>query len=84
MKIFGFEIRRSKRNSTPSQIINTQTTLLSRDKPMLLSTVYRCVDLIGNDVAQLPLKVFKIDSEGVKNPFFQHPAYRASSVQSFY
>ena len=76
MKIFGFEIRRSKRNSTPSQIINTQTTLLSRDKPMLLSTVYRCVDLIGNDVAQLPLKVFKIDSEGFKNPFFQHPAYR--------
>ena len=77
MKIFGYEIRRAKeKRSTPMPTFNTQTTLLSKDQPMLLSTVYRCVDLIGNDVAQLPLRVFRIDKEGYKTPFVNHPSYR--------
>jgi HK97 family phage portal protein len=42
---------------------------------MLLSTVYRCVDLISDSVAVLPLKTYKLDREGFKAEFKQHPAY---------
>ena len=45
------------------------------DKPMLLSTVYRCVDLISDSVAMLPLETYRIDSEGFKEQFKAHPAY---------
>lgn len=36
--------------------------LASRSKPMLLSTVYRCVDVIGDAVAQLPLDTYLVDA----------------------
>lgn len=42
--------------------------LASRDKPMLLSTVYRCVDLISDSVAVLPLETYRVDKEGFKTP----------------
>lgn len=47
----------------------------SRSKPMLLSTVYRCVDLISDSVAVLPLKTYSIDEQGFKTEFKKHPAY---------
>lgn len=34
----------------------------STDKSMLLSTVYRCVEVISDSVAQLPLEPYRIDS----------------------
>lgn len=40
--------------------------LASRDKPMLLSTVYRCVDLISDSVAVLPLETYRVDKEVLK------------------
>lgn len=49
--------------------------LQSRKYPMLLSTVYRCVDLISDSVAVLPLETFKLDSEGFKTRYTAHPAY---------
>jgi HK97 family phage portal protein len=49
--------------------------LSSRSKPMLLSTVYRCVDLISDSVAVLPLKTYKLDREGFKREHKNHPAY---------
>lgn len=49
--------------------------LASRSKPMLLSTVYRCVDLISDSVAVLPLKTYRLDSEGFKSEAKDHPAY---------
>lgn len=49
--------------------------LESRSKPMLLSTVYRCVDLISDSVAVLPLETFRLDSEGFKEKYTRHPAY---------
>ena len=33
---------------------------------MSLSSVYRCVEVISNSVAQLPLEPFKIDRNGYK------------------
>ena len=45
-------------------------------KAMLLSTVYRCVEVISDSVAQLPLEPYRIDSEGFKIKFTSHPSYR--------
>lgn len=49
--------------------------LNSRRMPMLLSTVYRCVDLISDSVSVLPLKTYKLDKEGFKSEYKEHPAY---------
>ena len=38
----------------------------STNKSMLLSTVYRCVEVISDSVAQLPLEPYKIDADGYK------------------
>ena len=42
--------------------------LESTSMPMLLSTVYRCVDLISDSIAVLPLETYRIDAEGFKSP----------------
>lgn len=34
---------------------------------MSLSTVFQCVNLISNSVAELPLEVFKLDNSGFKH-----------------
>ncbi|MDR1883000.1 MAG: phage portal protein [Prevotella sp.] len=47
----------------------------SRSKPMLLSTVYRCVDLISDSVAVLPMETYELDKDGFKTPYKSHPAY---------
>ncbi|MDO4201002.1 MAG: phage portal protein [Bacteroidales bacterium] len=48
----------------------------STNKAMLLSTVYRCVEVISDSVAQLPLELYRIDSNGYKMKFTKHPTYR--------
>lgn len=55
--------------------------LHSRNKPMLLSTVYRCVDLISDSVAVLPLKTYRIDTDGFKAEYKQHPAYQVLDLE---
>lgn len=45
------------------------------NKAMLLSTVYRCVDVISDAVAQLPLEPYFIDEQGYKEKFVKHPSY---------
>ena len=50
--------------------------LLSRDKPMVLSAVYRCVDILSSNVAQLKMGVMKIDSDGYPSRDMTHPADR--------
>ena len=37
------------------------------NKAMLLSTVYRCVDVISDAVAQLPLEPYYINDSGYSN-----------------
>lgn len=46
------------------------------DKSLLLSAVYRCVEVISDSVAQLPLEPYKIDSKGYKIKFTSHPTYK--------
>ncbi|OAV68676.1 hypothetical protein Barb6XT_00851 [Bacteroidales bacterium Barb6XT] len=40
--------------------------------PMLLSTVYRCIDLISDSVAVLPLETYRFDRDGFKERFSEH------------
>ena len=49
--------------------------LQSRSQPMLLSAVYRCVDLISGSVAVLPLETYRLDADGFKLKCKSHPAY---------
>lgn len=51
-------------------------TNYTTEKSMLLSTVYRCVEVISDSVAQLPLEPYKIDSQGYKIKFTSHPTYK--------
>ena len=47
----------------------------SANKAMLLSCVYRCVDVISDSVAQLPLEPYFIDEKGYKEKYVSHPTY---------
>lgn len=78
MKIFGYEIRKATTEETHrirAWGAGSRNFLESRSTPMLLSTVYRCVDLISDSVAVLPLKTYMIDKEGFKREAKEHPAY---------
>lgn len=78
MKVLGIEIRRASKQETsniPAWSSGGGPFLESRSKPMLLSTVYRCVDLISDSVAVLPLETFKVDQNGFKTRYTTHPAY---------
>lgn len=83
MGFFNFWKNKSKpvteeREYTPyglnSLVYNTNSSYRN-DKAMLLSTVYRCVDVIGDSVAQLPLEPYKIDENGYKRKYMEHPTY---------
>lgn len=53
----------------------------TQDKALLLSTVYRCVNLISDSVAQLPFEPYKIDSKGYKKKFQKHPSYHVLNCE---
>lgn len=53
----------------------------SQDKAMLLSTVYRCVNLIADSVAQLPFEPYKVDSKGYKKKYQKHPSYHVLNCE---
>lgn len=83
MKIFGYELRKASKKDLHSVRAWTagRSILDSRSKPMLLSTVYRCVDLISDSIAVLPLKTYKIDNEGFKEEAKEHPAYYVLDIE---
>lgn len=49
--------------------------LISEHKAMLLSTVYRCVDLISNSVASLPFEPYEVSCDGYRKKLHKHPIY---------
>lgn len=53
----------------------------SQDKAMLLSTVYRCVNLIADSVAQLPFEPYRVDSKGYKKKYQKHPSYHVLNCE---
>lgn len=53
----------------------------STKNALLLSCVYRCVEVISDSVAQLPLEPYKIDGNGFKMKFKSHPTYRLLNAE---
>ena len=76
----NIEIRKASKAETSRltawSYTGSHPLLSCRSNPMLLSTVYRCVDLISDSVAVLPLKTYRLDTEGFKEEFKAHPAYQ--------
>lgn len=76
MNIFGLEIRKSKTVKEPvDSFTNIQRFGAGRKTAMKLAAVYRCVNVISESVAQLPIDVFRVDEEGYKSAYRKHPAY---------
>lgn len=80
---FWSYIRNKLKEPEQEQRSNNFTSLLyngadgySTNKAMLLSTVYRCVDIISDSVAQLPFEPYVIDAQGYKVKLTEHPTYR--------
>ena len=48
----------------------------SASQALQSSAVYRCVEVISDSIAQLPLEPFKVDSRGYKVKFTSHPSYK--------
>lgn len=67
--------KKEERNLSFDSLFYNSSGGYATDKAMLLSTVYRCVDVISDSVAQLPLEPFKIDSQGYKIKLTNHPSY---------
>jgi phage portal protein, HK97 family len=84
MKILGLEIRKASKGEIsmiPAWNSNGIPFLASTRKPMLLSTVYRCVDLITDSIGALPFKVYEIDKDGFKSEAKTHPAYNLLDLE---
>lgn len=76
MKILGIEIRRAKREREPIEsFMALQRLGAGRKSDMNLAAVYRCVNVISDSVAQLPIDVFRVDDEGYKSAYRTHSAY---------
>lgn len=83
MRLFGFEIRKASKREIATAVAwgHNPVRLASRHNAMLLSTVYRCVDLISDSLAVLPCQVFRLDGEGFKTPEGGHAASRLLRIE---
>lgn len=70
-----------ERSSSFDYLLYNGTGAYSTNRALLLSTVYRCVEVISDSVAQLPLEPYKIDSSGYKLKFINHPTYRLLNAE---
>ena len=77
--LFGKIGRRKASKKEISQVTafssGTSNLLWSREKPMLLAAVFRCVDLLSDSLAVLPLRIFLRDEQGFKTPAEKHSLY---------
>lgn len=79
MKLFNLFTKKEKpvveERSLFDSLMYNSTGGYTTNKAMLLSTVYRCVDVISDAVAQLPLEPYYKDKDGYKKKFVEHPTY---------
>ena len=78
MGVFNFLKKKPEKrsyNSFFNGLLFNGSSGYSTQKAMLLSTVYRCVDVISDSVAQLPLEPYLINNEGYKQKYTKHPTY---------
>lgn len=70
-----------ERGNTFDYLLYNSGCNYTTSKAMLLSTVYRCVEVISDSVAQLPLEPYRIDAQGYKIKFTSHPTYRLLNAE---
>jgi HK97 family phage portal protein len=67
--------KKEERSFANNYLLYNNGNSYTTDKAMLLSAVYRCVEVISDSVAQLPLEPYKIDTQGYRIKFMTHPTY---------
>lgn len=67
---------KEERGNFSDYLLYNSSTAYATEKSMLLSAVYRCVEVISDSVAQLPLEPYRMDSQGYKVKFTSHPTYK--------
>lgn len=80
MKFFWQKNKQKEENRSTTSVFGDYlgyncASIYSDDKAMLLSAVYRCVNVIASSAAQLPLEPYKLDTNGYKTKFTQHTTY---------
>lgn len=74
-----FKIGRfSRRSAAPPPLFTggMPTTSLGTASAMRLGAVYRCVEVISDSLAQLPLEPYRLTQEGYKEPMRGEPLHR--------
>ena len=77
VKFLGYDIsiRKAKDKEPVSSFVNLQRWSTMNKPAMTLSAVYRCVNVISESVAQLPLDTYRKDDKGFKTPYTNHSSY---------
>ncbi len=83
MKIFSKKQAEEKKAETPKAeergfcniALNYSQAGAKLSDPLTLSTVYRCVEVISDSVAQLPIEPYGIDEKGYRRKLTRHPSY---------
>lgn len=73
--------KKEVREETTSATSFYPSWMESTSTPMLLSTVYRCVDLISDSIAVLPLETYRVDSEGFKTQMRDSEVYEILNLE---
>ena len=83
--MFGFKKRKKEpieeKRSAFDYLMYNCSGAYTTNKALLLSTVYRCVEVISDSVAQLPLEPYRLDASGHKIKFTSHPTYRLLNAE---
>lgn len=83
----GEEKRSEEVNTQEATQVNTESifggtllynssTTYNQNQAMLLSAVYRCVDLLSNSISEMPVVVYKTNKRGNKKLITDHISYR--------
>lgn len=74
MGIFSRKKKDVEERNIDSYALNfTNWTSYNPNRAMLLSAVYRCVEVISDSVAELPIKVYSLNNEGYSIEQTKHP-----------
>lgn len=77
--MFNFGKKKNQKPEERSGLVDylmyNSSSSYSTNKSLLLSAVYRCVEVISDSVAQLPLEPYKIDKNGYRLKYKEHPTY---------
>ena len=84
MNILGLNIsfrKASKRELTDRYVNRAFPLFKQRDSAMLLSTVYRCVDVISDSIAQMAIETYDVDARGYRNKNVQNDLYNMVNIE---